>query len=209
MTEDITPKKRGRPVGAVDTAPRKLRSDKVQVSEGDNEKITMHNLHLMTLPAIDVDNRECVERRIEEYFKICIEDDARPGVAGLCLALGISRQAWQTWGAGTRRHGDYVDIVEKARRAMEAILEQYMLHGKINPVTGIFLLKNNFGYKDQSDVVITPNIDPLGEQKDSEQLRQKYLEAAYNTVDDSEYTKKVDAMRKKYVVEGQDDGAPD
>lgn len=212
MNDEVMPKKRGRPAGKADSVPRKQRCDKVQVPEGDNGKITMHNVHLMNLPAIDSNDRESVERRIEEYFKLCMEDDARPGVAGLCLALGISRHTWQTWGQGTRRNGDYTDIVEKTRRVMEAVLEQYMLHGKINPVTGIFLLKNHFGYRDQSEVVLTPNTDPLGEQKDIEALRRKYLETTYNLSDDADQRKQLDDLRQKYLGEGQEvtgDGAPD
>ena len=32
-----------------------------------------------------------------------------------------------------------------------------MADGKINPIPAIFLLKNNHQYKDQTDVVVTPN----------------------------------------------------
>ena len=52
-----------------------------------------------------------------------------------------------------------------------------MQDGKINPVTGIFWQKNYDGMKDQSEVVLTPN-NPLGDSKDTEALKQKYLEAA-------------------------------
>ena len=41
----------------------------------------------------------------------------------------------------------------------------YMQNGKINPVSAIFLAKNNFGYADKQEYVLTPNqqqetIDP-------------------------------------------------
>ena len=32
-----------------------------------------------------------------------------------------------------------------------------MQQGKINPVSGIFLGKNNFCYRDQQEMVLTPN----------------------------------------------------
>jgi hypothetical protein len=32
-----------------------------------------------------------------------------------------------------------------------------MMNGKINPVSGIFLGKNNFGYQDKQEYVLTPN----------------------------------------------------
>ena len=32
-----------------------------------------------------------------------------------------------------------------------------MANGKINPVSGIFLGKNHFGYQDKQEYVVTPN----------------------------------------------------
>ena len=45
-----------------------------------------------------------------------------------------------------------------------------MLNGKINPVSGIFLGRNHWGYQDKIDLVVTPN-NPL-----SDALNQKQLE---------------------------------
>lgn len=42
-----------------------------------------------------------------------------------------------------------------------------MLNGKINPVSGIFLMKNNFEYQDKSEVVLTPN-NPFGDEVPTE-----------------------------------------
>ena len=50
-----------------------------------------------------------------------------------------------------------------------------MQNGKINPVSGIFLMKNNMGYMDQSEIVITPN-NPLGSEEAPEAITQKYAE---------------------------------
>ena len=46
-----------------------------------------------------------------------------------------------------------------------------MQNGSINPVSAIFLLKNNYQYVDKSEVMITPN-SPL-EQMDASQAKQK------------------------------------
>jgi hypothetical protein len=54
-------------------------------------------------------------------------------------------------------------------------MEDFMQNGKINPVSGIFLMKNNMGYTDQQEVVLTPN-NPLGEKTSERQLRDKYNE---------------------------------
>ena len=50
-----------------------------------------------------------------------------------------------------------------------------MQNGKINPVSGIFLGKNNFGYQDKQDLVITPNTNTI-EAADAETIAAKYAE---------------------------------
>ena len=48
----------------------------------------------------------------------------------------------------------------------------------------IFRAKNFFGMRDQQEVVLTPNTSPLGEQQDTEALKQKYLENTYGIGDE-------------------------
>ena len=49
-----------------------------------------------------------------------------------------------------------------------------MQNGKVNPVSGIFLGKNNFGYKDQQEYVVTPN--QMGEHESPAAIEAKYDE---------------------------------
>jgi hypothetical protein len=56
---------------------------------------------------------------------------------------------------------------------LESLMEQYMSTGKINPVSGIFLLKNNHGYKDQTESVVIKK-DPY-ESGDPEEIARRYL----------------------------------
>ena len=39
---------------------------------------------------------------------------------------------------------------------LDAALEGYMQNSKVNPITGIYYGKNNFGYKDKTEVVVEP-----------------------------------------------------
>lgn len=57
---------------------------------------------------------------------------------------------------------------------MENLWETYMVNGKINPVSGIFLGKNNYGYQDKTEYVLTPN---AGQDDDysAEDIRKRYL----------------------------------
>jgi hypothetical protein len=57
---------------------------------------------------------------------------------------------------------------------LEELWEDYMLNGKINPVSGIFLGKNNFQYADRQDVVVTPNTGM--EAVDRASIEAKYAE---------------------------------
>ena len=41
---------------------------------------------------------------------------------------------------------------------LNALMEDYVQNGKINPVPALFLLKNNFGYKDTQEFVVNNNV---------------------------------------------------
>ena len=58
---------------------------------------------------------------------------------------------------------------------MNQLLTQTMMDGRINPVSAIFLLKNNMNYKDQTDVIITPN-NPL-QDLSADDARKRLVEA--------------------------------
>jgi hypothetical protein len=109
----------------------------------------------------------------------------KPTVMGLCNALGISRDTFNSWCRGDTRNDSHSDTIKKAKNFLEEMMESYMLNGKINPVSGIFLLKNNFGYQDKTEMVVTPN-NPLGNQTDPEELKRKYIEATIPGDSDSD-----------------------
>ena len=178
--KNVTPK-RGRPKGAVDTTPRtRSVGVKLDTEPGDISKITAFNCQWLSMPKVDTADKDQIENHITDYLQACIDNDMRPGVAGLCAALVICRTTWYYWGTGEKR--DYQDLVERTRAVMESLMEQYMLQGKINPVTGIFMLKNHFGYVDKNEVVFIPNTNPLGDQPDMEALKQKYLDNTYGLI---------------------------
>lgn len=57
---------------------------------------------------------------------------------------------------------------------MNAQLEDYMQNGKVNPVTGIFLSKNHFGYQDKQEITVSANQDQA---ESPEQIEQKIRDA--------------------------------
>ena len=137
----------------------------LNVEDGDNTKYLMANIELMNMPDIDIKNPEEVQLRVNDYFRLYATFDMKPTVAGLAMALGLDRRRlWEiktdaaVGGTGNQHlPPETLDIIKKAYKLMENLWETYMNSGKINPVSGIFLGKNNFGYQDKTEYVLTPN----------------------------------------------------
>lgn len=169
--------RRGRPKGTGGNKRKDLSwSGNKELKPGDNSRYIRHALASWDLPPIDISDDAQVAERIEWFFRHCGQDDMKPTVMGLCNALGIDRQTFYNWGTGRTRSesSDRMNIVKKAHNILEELWEDYMLNGKINPVSGIFLGKNHFGYADKQEVVLTPN-DRQTEGIDAAAIRERYL----------------------------------
>ena len=160
----------------------------LQVEPGDNAKYLMVSMKLMELPDIDLKEVEQVRERLSEYFQIHADNDLKPTVAGMGLALnGMDRR--RLWEIRTGNDKAYdlptavSDTIKKAYKLMENLWENYMQNGKINPVSGIFLGKNNFGYQDKTEYVVTPNMQNDSDY-DADDIRKRYLtDSATPTLD--------------------------
>ena len=129
--------------------------------EGDNNKYTSFALAIMKLPKININNPDELRTRVVEYFTLCADHDMKPGVAAVGLAIGLDRRRLWEIRSGSSRNGkipqECKDIINEVYDSLEVLWEGYMTNGKINPVSGIFLGKNNFGYRDQQEHILTPN----------------------------------------------------
>ena len=177
---------RGRPKGSKDLVPRKTRSDidhigkpfgSVDVEAGDNSRFLAHAMMVREFPKIDISDPVQVETRINEYLNLCLETDMKPTVKGFCNALGgISRNTLWNWRNGTFRKGTHEEIIVKAYDLLEEMWENYMQNGKINPMAGVFLGVNNFGYRDVKQVNVTPVVDTQETAVDVAAIEAKYAE---------------------------------
>ena len=154
----------------------------LMVEAGDNTKYLSLGMELFKLPSIDLREPEQVNNRLAEFFEIHARYDMKPTVAGMGMALGLDRRRlWEikTGNYGTQKSLSELptstkDSIKKAYEYMEILWENYMQNGKINPVSGIFLGKNNFGYTDKQEHVITPNTNSDSEYN-AEDIKQRYL----------------------------------
>ena len=138
----------------------------LQTTPGDNAKYLTLGMKLFNLPPIDLRDPEQVNNRLMEFFQIHVDADMKPTVSGMGMALGLDRRRlWEiktgNYGANTKLAHlptQTSDSIKRAYEYMEILWENYMQNGKINPVSGIFLGKNNFGYQDKTEYVVTPNV---------------------------------------------------
>lgn len=157
--------------------PDRSEAQSVHAEPGENRKYILHSMRLADLGKVDLKSVDEVTQRIRTYFEICAEDDMKPSVAGLALALDIDRRRlWEIREGKMGKNPAVSDALKKAMKILDLQMVDYMQNGKINPVSGIFLMKNNFGYADKQEVVLTPN-NPLGDTKDTKALEEKYIDS--------------------------------
>ena len=164
---------------AAESKPKRKPYQVPDLEPGDNTRYLKHSVEIMKWKTPDMSSLEAVEQRCYDYFALCEKNDMKPTFAGFSLAFGVDRMTMWRWCNNQPRSRDLSDSVrdaiKKSRDLINAQMEDFMQNGKINPVAGIFLMKNNMNYTDQQEVVVKPS-SPLGEAKDPEELRKKYLE---------------------------------
>ena len=166
---DIVKKKRTRPDRTEALTPH--------CEPGEISRMLKQAMTISHWPEIDTNKAEDVASRIDLYHTFCIENDIKPDMVGMALAIGVDRTTLWKWENGVESNKPQAvrNVIKRGREINELMMSQMMQNGRINPVVGIFLLKNSHGYKDQQDVVITPN-NPL-EAADPTQARNKYIQA--------------------------------
>jgi hypothetical protein len=106
--------------------------------------------------------------KIDKYFDLCdlgrvkLDKDGNEivkikpyTISGLCLYLDITRETLNEY-SKTKEHSD---TIKKARLRVESWLEERALTNEVNTISAIFNLKNNFGWKDKTEVEAAVNIE--------------------------------------------------
>lgn len=151
----------------------------VDIGEGRNRQYILHSLKLASYDRVNFNKTAEVRDRIMQYFTECCEEDMRPSVAGLALCLGCSRDYVYALANGELRAKTTPGLQQLMIQAIQILDTQmmdYMQHNDINPIAGIFIMKNNFGYRDEKNISIT-NTPEITESKDKKSLEQKYLQS--------------------------------
>lgn len=138
-------------------------------------RLTALALALVDLPPIDLTDAKQVEQRCRDYFQIEFDYQDRPTTEGLACALGIERCTLLNWITGrVSKKPEVVAVLKKYHGLLNNLMASYMTNNVISPVSGIFLMKNNYKlYEDKSIVDVTVNNTP----QSAEALESRYLES--------------------------------
>lgn len=96
-----------------------------------------------------------LKKGIDKYFQECDEKDKPYTMSGLAYSLGIDRTT-------LIRYGDrdsFATLIKEAKQKVECQLEENALMGKSNSTFTIFNLKNNYGWRDKTEVEVRK--DPI------------------------------------------------
>ena len=130
---------------------------------------------------IDLHDPKAVQKRVDEFFALMAEHNSKPLVAGLAQALGFNRHVLYeiTRGLVTSHSQTHIpqeckDIITTAYGMLEVAWEYNFSNGNLNPATGIFLAKNHYGYKNQSETVVEIK-NGLGIEQNPQELEERLL----------------------------------
>ena len=111
-----------------------------------------------------------LDKAINEYFAQCYADDDIFTIIGLCVYMGVSKDTMNVYS----KMPEFSDSYKKAMSLAEKALVNGSLTGKYNAAVSIFMLKNNYGYKDKQEtehsgaVGVTFQIDTSAADEDTE-----------------------------------------
>lgn len=133
--------------------------------DGDNARIIAHQLELGHLPFIDLTDASAVAERSQLYFEMCSSRGVMSNIPEYAVALGVDRPTLQAIHDRKDRTipQTVLRIIDKGYAVINAQMEALMIGGKINPVSAIFIMKNNMGYtnedKPSSDHITEKSVD--------------------------------------------------
>ena len=164
--------------------PNRSESLKVHAEPNEMSRMITNSVGLRNIgkEQIDMKDPKQIDRRIDIFLEYCIERGMKPTVESMALAFGTDRVTlWKM------KEGQAKDLPTDCRASlkrgydlMNELMTQIMSEGKINPVSAIFLLKNNHAYRDQTEVVVTPQ-NPYAD-GNPDDVRNKYLEGVPDEV---------------------------
>lgn len=157
----------------------KEKNKTVKAEPGENSKLLRHLTSVAGLGGrVDMNNPDEVKRRIAAYFALCEEDDVKPTLSALAASLGYTRNGFFKIRTGERgTNAETREVLIQAQNVLTALMESYLQEGTINPVSGIFLARNNYGFKNEDVALPDEKVKSISS-GNLDDLSRKYLTSA-------------------------------
>ena len=121
---------------------------------------------------------EYVQTVVEHVLSICERYGLLPTVTHIAAALGVPRDIEYDVRMGyLRANPDVVSALQGYYTVCESATVASTLDGGTNNIAGIFLLKSQYGYKEEPREVVVTHNKLLGERKDPAAIAARYAEA--------------------------------
>lgn len=98
------------------------------------------------------------DKRANEYFNLCKEQEKTPFITGLADFLDTSRKTLTNYKKEEGGRKGFFHSIKKALDKCEAAIEEGAMTNKLNPTFSIFNLKNNYGWVDESKKILSGGI---------------------------------------------------
>ena len=98
-------------------------------------------------------SREELQRDMGEYFDLCTDTQTVPTITSLALWLGVNKDT--IYEHANNSNSPFSDILKNTITYCHSIMQNGTVEGKINPVTYIFISKNDYAMRDDKNIQIS------------------------------------------------------
>lgn len=135
-----------------------------------------------------------VRNVVERILEICERYGMLPTIAQLGTAMGVAKSTLDDVRSGyVVVNPDVKGAVDQYYGMCENLTVTSTMDGSTNGIVGIFLMKSQFGYKEEPREVVIQHNKLIGERKDPAAIAQRYADAVV-----------VDAKEVKALPDGGD-----
>lgn len=118
---------------------------------------------------ITLSDTESVKEQTFEYLGVCAEQGVLPDMQGLALSLGHTARNIYAY-KKSKPESDTAIFLEMCGDLFSSLISAAANNGDINNIFAIFTQKAQHGWKETTEIILTPN-NPLGDVKSEDELK--------------------------------------
>lgn len=102
-------------------------------------------------------NLDELQEQMQDYFDLCTDQQVVPTITSLALWLGVDRNT--IYDHANNSNSPFSCVMKNTLNYLHSIMQSGTIDGKINPVTYIFISKNDYGMRDDKNITVSPTSD--------------------------------------------------